>query len=147
MRQTDTIIKEIRDLVKSPGYIYTLCMIAFGDFNFAVEQLHGIDHRARLNTKETAFLFGFIIQGEIDFTMPAPQDFIQMKKRTYELMRELQDSFNNPFFDKLSEALKHGIKDRDEDTRKARQDFFGTGDMFVEPIFYAGTGAYDFQYL
>ena len=34
-----------------------------------------------------------------------------------------------------------------EELRKEQKDFFGKGDMLTEPIFYSGTGVYDFQFL
>lgn len=145
-RPREEVIAEIRALVSSKGYIYALCMILIEDFHVLPEELHKVDYLARLNHNEAALLLGFLIQNSLDFTPPAtPGDLIQLKKRTYELMKELHSTFNTRFLEKLRDNL--GKTHRPEDRHKEEKDFFGKGDMLIEPIFYSGTGAYDFQYL
>ncbi len=144
--KTEKVIESIKELVHSKGYIYALCMIIFEDFHFNLEELQEIDHRERLSVKEASLLLGFLIQDKIDFTTPeSPQDLIQMKQNTYKLMDELHQSFMGIFIEKLEkEAEKtHNM----ENYREEQKDFFGTGNMLKEPIFYSGTGVNDFQYL
>jgi len=146
MRKTEAIIKDIKDLVNSKGYIYALSMILFEDFHINVEKMHEIDFSKSLNTNEASMLLGFLIQDVIDFSTPeTPQDLIHLKQNTYELMEELHKSFLITFFEKLekSSSETHDIKNY----RKDMKEFFGTGDMLIEPIFYSGSGVYDFQYL
>ena len=146
MRKTELVIKDIKELISRKGYIYALCMILFEDFHINPEQLHEIDNISRLSIKEASLLLGFLIQNEIDFSTPnTPQDLINLKQKTYELMDELHKSFMIPFFEKLQESIKKEHKI--EDYRKEQKEFFGKGDMLTEPIFYSGTGVYDFQYL
>jgi len=146
MRTTKNIIEEIKKLISLKGYIYTLSMILFEDFHVNPEKLHEIDHKARLSTKEASLLLGFLVQNELDFTPPeSPENLIQMKQKTYKLMDELHQSFMNPFFKKLEKELKREHKT--ENLRAEQKEFFGKGDMLTEPIFYSGTGVYDFQYL
>jgi hypothetical protein len=146
MRKTEEIIKEIKSLVHSKGYIYALSMILFEDFHINPEKMHEIDPSKRLSTNEASMLLGFLIQDVIDFSTPEiPQDLIHLKQKTYELMEELHESFLIIFFEKLKKTSgkTHDIKNY----RKDMKDFFGTGSMLIEPIFYSGTGIYDFQYL
>jgi len=146
MRNAETVIKDLKDLIFSKGHIYALCMILFEDFHINPEKIQEIDPIKRLSTEEASLLLGFLIQDVIDFSTPeTPQDLIQLKQKTYELMEELHDSFNIPFLEKLKKASSktHDKKNYREDMK----DFFGKGDMLTEPIFYAGTGVYDFQYL
>lgn len=146
MRTTEQVLEDIRKLINTNGYIYALCMILFEDFHIIPEKIQEIDHRSRLSTKEASLLLGFLIQNKIDFSTPnTPQDLIELKKKTYELMDELHKSFMLPFFEKLQESIKKEHKI--ENYRKEQKDFFGKGDMLKEPIFYSGTGVYDFQYL
>ena len=146
MRTTEIIIEDIKGLVTSQGYIYALCMIIFDDFLINPEKLHEIDYSASLSIKEVSFLLGFLIQNKIDFTPPeSPQALIQMKQRTSDLMEELHDSFRAPFIEKLKQGLE--VEHDKENIRTDQKVFFGKGDMLVEPIFYSGTGVYDFQYL
>lgn len=146
IRKAESILNDIKNLVSTKGYIYALCMILFEDFHIIPEEIHKTDTRSRLSTKEASLLLGFLIQNEIDFSTPdTPQDLIALKQKTYELMQELHNSFMVPFFDKLQESIKKEHKI--EDYRKEQKEFFGKGDMLTEPIFYSGTGVYDFQYL
>lgn len=146
IRKTESIINDIKNLVSKKGYIYAICMILFEDFHVIIEEIHKTSTKSRLSTKEASLLLGFLIQNEIDFSKPdSPQDLITLKQKTYELMDELHKSFMIPFFEKLQDSIKKEHKI--EDYRKEQKEFFGKGDMLTEPIFYSGTGVYDFQYL
>jgi len=146
MRKTERIIGDIKNLINTKGYIYALCMILFEDFHIDPEKLHEIDHIKQLSVKEASLLLGFLIQKKINFEIPDSwQDLIQMKQKTYGLMEELHKSIINPFFEKLEKSLERDHKK--EDFREEQKEFFGKGDMLTEPIFYSGTGIYDFQYL
>ncbi len=99
MRTTELVLQDIKKLVRTKGYIYALCMIIFEDFHVNLEKLQEIDYRSRLNTKEASLLLGFLIQEEIDFSTPhSPQDLLQLKLKTYELLEELHNSLMIPFF-------------------------------------------------
>ena len=146
MRKKELVIRDIKNLVNTKGYIYALCMILFEDFHINPEKLQELDHRKRVSTKEASLLLGFLIQSKIDFLLPdSPHDLIQLKQKTYELLEDLHNSFMIPFFEKLKKGFnkEHKI----ENLRKEQKEFFGKGDMLTEPIFYSGTGVYDFQYL
>ena len=146
MRSISAVIEDVKDLVNSKGYIYALSMILFEDFHINPEKMHEMEWSKRLSTNEASLLLGFLIQDRINFSIPeTPQHLIHLKQKTYELMEELHKSFLIAFFDKLkkSSGKSHDIKN----LRKDMKDFFGTGDMLIEPIFYAGSGVYDFQYL
>jgi len=146
MRKTELLIKDLKNLTNSNGYIYALCMILFEGFHINPEKIQEIDHRKRLSIKEASLLLGFLIQNEINFITPDSwQDLIQMKQKTYELMEELHQSFMVPFVEKLQRSLEEEHKK--EDFRKEQKEFFGKGDMLTEQIFYSGTGVYDVQYL
>lgn len=146
MRKIEIIIKDLKNLISSKGYIYALCMILFEDFHINPEKIQEINLRKRLSLKEASLLLGFLIQNQINFTPPDSwQDLIQMKQKTYELMEELHQSFMIPFVEKLQKSLEKGHEKKD--FRKEQKEFFGKGDMLTEPIFYSGTGVYDFQYL
>lgn len=146
MKNTEEVISEIKKLVNIKGFVYALCMIIFEDFHIIPEEIHQTDTRSRISTKEASLLFGFLIQNKIDFSTPdKPQDLITLKQKTYEIMDELHKSFMLPFFEKLQDNFKKEHKL--EDYRKEQKEFFGKGNMLTEPIFYSGTGVYDFQYL
>jgi len=146
VRKTKIVIKDLKSLISSKGYIYALCMIIFEDFHINPEKIHEINLIKRLSHKEVSLLFGFLVQSQINFALPDSwQDLIQMKQKTYELMEALHQSFMIPFVEKMQKNLEK--KHEKKDFRKEQKEFFGKGDMLTEPIFYSGTGVYDFQYL
>jgi len=146
MRKTEIVIKDLKNLISSKGYIYAICMILFEDFYINPEKIQEINLNKRLTHKEASLLLGFLIQYQNDFTLPDSwQDLMQMKQKTYKLMEELQQSFMIPFGEKLQRSLKKEHKKKD--FRKEQKEFFGKGDVLREAIFYSGTGVYDFQYL
>jgi hypothetical protein len=100
----------------------------------------------RLSTKEAALILGFLIQDEINFSVPSgPEDLMKMKEETYSLLESLHGTFNEVFINKLKENLEK--KETDPEFVMDEKGFFGTGNMLTEPIFYSGTGVYDIQYL
>ena len=146
MRKTELVINDIKNLIYSKGYIYALCMIIFEDFHIEPEKLHELNSHQRLSVKEASLLLGFLIQKKIDFSTPdSPLDLTSIKQKTYDLMGELHNSFMLPLLNKMEKDCKK--KHRLDNFRTDLKDFFCKGDMFVESIFYSGTGLYDFQYL
>lgn len=143
-RDSNDIIIDLKELVSSKGYIYVLCLIIMDDFHFNVEKMHEIDNWSRLNKNEVSLLFGLLIQNPISLDKPnSPFELIELKKKTYSLMDELHSSTIKPLADKY----KPLIENPDNYERSSKLEFFGGEDVFIEPIFYAGDGIYDFQYL
>lgn len=145
LRKTEEVINDIKTLIYSKGYIYTLCMIIYEDFHIILQEINKVDFRSRLNKNEVSLLIGFLIQKQIDFALPDnPLDVIKSKVRTYELMHELHLSLMTPFFEKMKSV--HPKKLEKVDFRAEMRTFYGDENMFIEPIFYANDGVYDFQY-
>lgn len=146
MRNIEDVLKDLKLLVRERGYIYSFCMILVEDFHMNPETLHEIDYEERVSTKEATMILGFLVQNELNWDKPeSPNKLMDHKKRTYELMHELHQSFMKPF----RESYKNNLK-RIDDGKDITQDFedpFSKGEMLKEPIFYAGDGVYDFQYL
>lgn len=149
LRSIDDVIIDIKSLVRSQGYIYPLLLIIFEDFHVDPENLHQMDNYSRLNMNEASLLIGFFSQEIIDYTIPDSIEYLfSLKKRTYELMDELHKAFHKPFINDLVEKLTNGFSH--EEGPPSSKDFFKTfnkGSNVIEPIFYSGTGVYDFQYL
>lgn len=146
LRSTKEIIKEIKSLVETTGFIYTLCLILIEDFHLNAEEMHKVDFRARLNKNEVSLLIGFLIQKEISLEKPQlPLDLISLKKKTRKLMDELHSSTMIPSINKFKPLIDNLKKENDVNPTK--EDFFGGEGMFIEPIFYSGDEIYDFQYL
>lgn len=144
MRDTKEIIKDLKELVNSKGYIYALCLIIIDDFHFEVENMHEVNYFERLSKNEVSLLIGLLIQNKISLAKPkSPFDLLELKKNTYSLMGEFHSSLNKPMFDKFDNLLDN----QDLDLTPSKKEFFAGENSFIEPIFYAGDGIYDFQYL
>ena len=138
-RHISEIIMDVRKLVRSNGYIYALCLILCDDFHWSPEHLHEDNSYDKLNMNEVSLLLGFLVQDDINFEIPSSfKKLLEMKKRTYELLKELQSSLGD-----LPQKIEENIKN----SEMKKIDFFRETNMIVELIFYAGTGAYDFQYI
>jgi hypothetical protein len=121
-------------------------MIIFEDFHIDPEKMQEINYRERLSCKEVSLLLGLLIKAKINFDRPdSNQELIQLKKKTYEILEELHNSFLIPFTNKMQKSLESEHKK--EDFRKEQKEFFGNGNMLTEAIFYSGPDVYDFQYL
>lgn len=149
VRSSHDVITDLKKLIYTEGYIYSLCLILFEDFHFDLNKIHEVDHKSRLSVKECSLIIGFLIKKTIDFSMPtSPEGVLALKERTYELMDELHQSLNEPQFAKIKEMLERRENgEKFEDTRESRLDFFVKAGGMVEPMFYSGDGVYDFQYL
>lgn len=142
LRKSPEVIEDVKSLVNSDGFIYTLCLIIVEDFHFNVEEMHQADIRSRLNKNEISLLLGFFLQNKISLKQPdSPFDLINQKTKTRELMEELHWSTMIPSIEKFKPLIEN------PEEKPSKKDFFGGENMFIEPIFYAGDGIYDFQYL
>ena len=148
-RSKDEVLTDIKELIASKGYIYSLCLILFEDFHHELDKIHQIDYRSKLSVKECSLILGFLTQEKIDFTIPdSPERVIELKEKTYELMKEFHFSFNTPQVKKIKKLLDdQGQGSKIEDSYDERFDFFVEDGGMMEPMFYAGDGVYDFQYL
>lgn len=147
VRNTDEVLNDIKVLVRTNGYIYSLLLILFEDFHVDPENLHQMDNYSRINMNEASLLIGYLSQENIDLAIPNSMDqLFEAKKKTYDLLEELHQSFHKPFIEELVKRIQSGPST----STSTSQDFFknfNKGSMIAEPIFYSGTGVYDFQYL
>jgi len=144
IRDSKNIIDDLKELVNSQGYIYALCLLIMDDFHFDIEKMHEINNWVRLCKNEVSFICGLLIQNPISLEKPkSPFDLLELKKKTYSLMDELHNCTLKP----LADRLKPFIENPSSMPKLSKRDFFGGENVFIEPIFYAGDGIYDFQYL
>lgn len=144
-RTTDEVLQDIRILVKQKGYIYALCMILMDDFHINILELDNVNYRSRLSKNEVQLILGFLIQDIVSEEPPeSPLSLLEYKKRTYKLFEELHHSTMQPLFQRFKETLN-----MEGDTPSIiphPKSIFTGPNLFIEPIFYAGDGIYDFQY-
>ncbi len=106
-RDREEIIEDLRKLIASKGYIYSLCMIIFDDFHVSLEDFHKSNRYKKLNFQEVTYVIGLLVQDKLDFSCPNdPDELIYMKKKTYELMEELHTTYSYIFSDYLMKMMK-----------------------------------------
>lgn len=140
-----TIINKIETLTKRPGFIYTLAFILARDLFFSPADAADINWRDHLNFQELTFLSGLLVKSELNLDVPTEAESADWFKQTYQLFDELHKKHHEHFYEQLEDRIKKGI--RPTDPVKDYRQTFGSGTMMTEPIFYGGSGAYDFQYL
>lgn len=140
-----TTIDKIEAVTRQAGFIYTFALILLRDLFFSPEDAADINWHEHLNFQELTFLAGLVVKAEIDLSIPKEADSAAWFEEIYRLFDQLHTEHHEHFFEQLKIRVKEGIypTNPDEDYRNT----FGSGLMMTEPIFYGGSGAYDFQYL
>jgi hypothetical protein len=140
------IVDRIEALSREPGFIYTLALILMRDLFLDPREAADINWHEHLSFQEITFLVGLFIKRDIDFTIPSESESAARFERVYELFLELHQIHGERFRGMLTSALANKPSSPHDSGAQYRA-FFGAGDMMTEPIFYGGSGAYDFQYL
>jgi hypothetical protein len=141
-----TTIDKIEAVTRQAGFIYTFALILLRDLFFSPEDAADINWHEHLNFQELTFLAGLVVKAEIDLGIPNEADSAVWFEEIYRLFDELHKKHHEHFLEQIKIRLEEGTypaKNPDEDYRNT----FGSGTMMTEPIFYGGSGAYDFQYL
>ena len=145
IQSKDEIIRLIENLTQEPGYIYSLSIILSQDLFLIAGEVSDIDWQERLSFQELSFLIGFLVKNKIEFNwIPSEEVAKSQVERTYNYFKALHHAHFVPFSKKILAEIE---KPQSDNFREAFQEFFSNGEFMQEPIFYGGSGAYDFQYL
>ena len=137
------ILGELQTLAWSPGFIYTLAHAAAADTFIRQE---GSDPNERLSTKELTLMAGLLAIRPIDSTdIPDEEAFSAQIGNLYTLLKKLHEVVSQPMSNGTMSRISEGLS---ENAVQANMPLTApNGSEMVEPIFYVGTGAFDFQYL
>ena len=137
-------IEQIEAMTRQPGFIYTLALILLRDLFFHPGDTVDINWHEHLNFQVITFLVGLLIKSEINLSFPTEEESARLWEEAYRLFDQLHNKHHEHFIEQLQSRMKTGVSVEDSkgDYRRA----FGSGMMVAEPIFYGGSGAYDFQY-
>jgi hypothetical protein len=143
-RTIEEVCKSLDKLVQKPGYIYALAAMLRHDMFLDPAEAADINWRERLSYQEFTFLSGLLIKYPLDLAQPGDKVLGGLIKQTYELFKELHASHFNGWMAGMVDEYKAG-KPTPENFEEKTRAVFG-GSSMTEPIFYGGSGAYDFQY-
>src|SRR4051794_5463218 len=89
-RPRDTILADIRKLVASKGYIYTLAEILSQDFFVDTRDVANVNWRGRLHNNEFALLMGLMLKSPaIDYSEITGRKIAKAIKQPRSLLDEL----------------------------------------------------------
>ncbi|HVY72648.1 MAG TPA: SEC-C metal-binding domain-containing protein [Candidatus Paceibacterota bacterium] len=144
----EKIIQRLEDIASTPGFLYTLALLLRKDLFLFADEAADINWREKISFQEFTLLIGLMVKHKIDISFPTEKQSEEDTEEIYKLFKELHTSHLLPFLEGFKERLlgKDPLKMTDEEKEKEYKDFFGAGAMMTEPIFYGGSGAYDFQY-
>lgn len=144
-RSREEICADIEGLIKEPGYIFSLVTMLYHDLFVDPNEAADINWHERLSFQEFTFIAGLLVKYPLNLTQPDQETLARQIKQTYKLFEELHWEHNSHWVDKLASKLPPK-NPSEADFRTATREIFGDGKMMTEPIFYGGSGAYDFQY-
>ena len=146
-RPEHEIIADLERLSQESGFIYTFCNIVLNSVWMSPDESADIDWHQRPNYQELSFLLGLMVKRPLRLTDPPSEE------RAYEqihtaigLLEELHLAHG---FSPARPAIENpeNFEDWVAEYVRSYEDWMGGGSGMVEPIFYGGGGAYDFQYL
>ncbi|HRG67310.1 MAG TPA: hypothetical protein PLS73_00605 [Saprospiraceae bacterium] len=146
MTKSDVIAK-LEEISSKSGFIYTLSSLLFKHL-FLEPKDNNLKRDERISFQEFTLLIGLMVKHEINLDIPTEQQSVNDTEEILKLIQELHKIHLIPFYDKIKLDYSVGRIEKmtnDEKDNKSRE-FFGSGEMMLEPIFYGGSGAYDFQY-
>ena len=140
-------IADIEQLCQERGFFYSLCLMVARFLWTSTDRAVDTDWSDIPNQGELSWLFGLLAENHIALReLPTDEVILEQVYKSVALLRELHMlmAFPMPF----DNATPQGeTLDQSLDRRKRYENWMDSGLGMVEPIFYGGEGAYDFQYL
>ena len=137
-RSQSDIIKDLERMTHADGFVYTFCYLVLESIWIHQDEFEDIDWYHRLNSQELSFLLGLMVKCPLDVSRyPSSVEAIHSHASAVtDLMEELHKA--TTFLPATSDLEKFSGE---------YTSWLKSGAGMVEPIFYGGDGAYDFQYL
>ena len=145
MRETEVILSDLNQLVRSKGYIYALCMLILEDFHYEIAHIHEVNYKEHLGMQEVSLLVGFLLHQPIDFSYPShPTYLLSLKKESVSLIKELEQNLLQESQQVIKQSLKPSLFSRKAQLR--RLNFFVKEGSIIEPILYSQEGHHLYPY-
>jgi len=142
------IISSLEDLSQEPGFLYTLAILLRIDLFLHPEDSDVVDWSLSLSFQEFTLLIGLMVKHDIQVDIvPTRKQSEDQLKRTEELLQQLHWFYTRDLLEAVANIAGNNSDRGSEGSDQPFFDLFLDGERLVEPIFYAGSGAYAFQYL
>ena len=140
------VLSELRLLAHSSGFIYTLARVAAA--NVFVKLTNDSNWHKRPNIKELTLVLGLVATQPVDTTgAPSEETLNQQIESLHSLLFDLHQIVTQPMHDGTIAMAKRALSATRNESDVPAPEMLVRSPKLVEPIFYWGTGAYDFQYL
>ena len=141
------IIADLERLSQESGFIYTFCSIVVNFLWMSPDELADIDWYRRPNVQELSFLLGLMVKHPLNLAdPPSEQRAFEQVNSAMSLLEEVHKahSFSQ---ESLATETQQDIDNSVAAPGQSYDDWMDSGRGMVEPIFYGGGGAEDFQFL
>lgn len=147
MKRED-ILNRLEEIASTPGFIYTLALLLLQDIFLDPSESADINWGERISFQEFSLLVGLMVKHEVKLEFPTEENHNADTIEIFNLLHDLHRTHFGVFFQKLKENFDEEKVSQltEEQKEEAFRNLFGSGEMMTEPIFYGGSGAYDFQY-
>ena len=151
MRSTDShrskheIIEDIEALTLQPGFLHSLTVLCCPDLLVDPTAAAARNWRDSLSYQELALLAGLLVKHKFEMRHRSADALALQISNVDALFAELHGAYMPPPPSHLERLTATARTKLDKPERTSGR--YGMGDFFAESIFYAGSGAYDFQYL
>ena len=146
-RTPKEVLVELEQVCALSGFLYTFGLMVEQSLWVTAEETADINWHDRPNQQELSLLFGLLAKHPLGLDeVPAEDEILDQASRAFELLKELQLSL---VIDWPTSELhpESNSQDQPAGISKTLGDWVNSGQGMVEPIFYGGEGAYDFQFL
>ena len=145
-RTASHVLSDLEELIQEPGFIYSLCLLIARSLWIHPDNLFDSHSLERPNQAELSLLLGLVVKHHIRLDqVPTRELASEQSSRATSLLYELHVGVSKPaLFDQKREP-----SDEQQLTEflQEYENWMQSGQGVVEPIFYGGEGAYDFQYI
>lgn len=145
-RKASKILSDLEQLSQEPGFIYSLCFMIARSLWIHPDELFDNNWLERPNQAELSLLLGLLVKNHIRLGhVPTQEIALNQSTRATSLLNELHLAVSTPaIFDQKREP-----SDEKQLTELLQEydSWMQSGQGVVEPIFYGGEGAYEFQYI
>ena len=137
-RSQSDIIKDLERMTHADGFVYTFCYLVLESIWIPQDEVEDIDWYHRLNSQELSFLLGLMVKRPLNVSRypSSVEEIHRHANAVTDLMEELHKA--TTFLSATADLEKFSGE---------YTSWLKSGAGMVEPIFYGGDGAYDFQYL
>ena len=139
------IINDIEALTLQPGFLNVLTILCCRDLLVDTAEVATRNWHGSLSYQELALLCGLLVKHTFGMRHRSADAVALQVSNVDELFAELHHAYMPPPLNNFETPTATAPTQLHRRDRTSGQ--YGMGDFFTESFFYAGSGAYDFQYL